>query len=255
MTMAKPRPRPQPRRPNPASASGPVTEPPDTVVDVAELARQNAALSERLEQLEAGRVRYAEPTPEYKAEPRVARTESLPPFLQDLLKDTHAPVQPEPEPSYNAPERLYLKHDGTVQWLQGDSRARAYYADKGYRVLSKQEAEYYLAAERPKVLAEQRRRAHLVGSLRKLIDREPQLMGYIGDNDWDNSLSDMTTAELEDEWTRLVGYSVHPTQSLPRAPRFRDSAPESVDALAAGVETGTNRSDFLRRVQNGHSAG
>lgn len=220
---ARPRP---PRRRSPPSTVGASNGHTDPVV---------AELLARIEQLEQpGRMPYVPASPQPRAAPTAVDPRSLSPWLQELLADTHEVTQPEPEPGFNIPPRRYLKPDGSVVQLQGDAKSRAYYVDKGFRVLSRDEEKRYLEHEHPRLLADQRRKAHLVGSLRKLIEREPQLMGYVGDNEWDNGLSSMTIAELEEEWERLIGYSVNPSQKLPRQPRFREAAPEEA---MKGVET------------------
>ena len=97
-------------------------------------------------------------------------------FLDTLLERTPpAASQPQRGQNYNYPPRLYLKPDATVVWLQGDPHNRAYYEDKGYKLLSEQpsrgdaksEVARYMQDEYPKILAEQREKAAIVNAIRR----------------------------------------------------------------------------------------
>lgn len=102
--------------------------------------------------------------------------------------------QPEPEPLYNLPDRLYSRSDGDVVTLQDGLPARSYWARKGYYRLTDQEIADYRANLRPIVLSEQRKRAQLIGLLRRIAkdnSREVQL------NEDRHQLDDYSTEELE----------------------------------------------------------
>src|SRR6266576_3370678 len=79
-------------------------------------------------------------------------------------------VQPKRGQNYNFPARWYAKPNGDIVQLQSDPQSRAYYADKGFHLLadtaargeSMSEVEEWERIERPRVIAEQRRKAALI---------------------------------------------------------------------------------------------
>jgi hypothetical protein len=97
-------------------------------------------------------------------------------FLDSLLAQQPATVtQPKRGQNYNYPTRLYLLPDGRVVRLQGDPQNRAYYEDKGYRLLSDNvargadlsEVQQYERVEYPKLLQEQREKAAIINAIRR----------------------------------------------------------------------------------------
>lgn len=105
-------------------------------------------------------------------------------FVDRLLEQTPpAASQPRRGQNYNYPYRLYLKPDGTVVQLQADPGNRAYYQDKGFRLLSeasgrdggKSEVRQYVEDEYPKILKEQREKAALINAIRRAQDANPNL--------------------------------------------------------------------------------
>jgi len=105
-------------------------------------------------------------------------------FLDTLLERTPPMAsQPRHGQNYNYPRRLYLKPDATVVWLQGDPHNRAYYEDKGYKLLSEQpsrgdaksEVARYMQDEYPKILQEQREKAAIVNAIRRAEARDAAL--------------------------------------------------------------------------------
>lgn len=182
---------------------------------------------------------FVEHEPEPKANPRVADPDAFSEFTRKLLEQTR-PVPKdftaEREPSYNIPYRWYLKPDGSFVSLQGDSKNRAMYQDKGFHLLDREEQQRYLEVERPNIIREQRHKANLITSLRKLIGREATLSGYDGDQEWDSSLDLMSIPRLEEEWRDLCSQTSHPDRKVPSPPRYRDDADPDA-RLLAGVET------------------
>lgn len=97
-------------------------------------------------------------------------------FLDGLLASSPPQAsQPRRGQNYNYPLRWYMKTDGSVVQLQGDPQSRAYYQDKGYRLLGQNpgrqgglsEEQHYLQVEQPKILAQQREKAALVNAIRR----------------------------------------------------------------------------------------
>ena len=93
---------------------------------------------------------------------------------QLLRADAPTASQPQHGQNYNYPQRWYLKPDGTVVSLQGDPQNRAYYQDKGFRMLSDSlgrdghsEVRQYLDVEYPKLLKQQRDKAALINAIRR----------------------------------------------------------------------------------------
>jgi hypothetical protein len=97
-------------------------------------------------------------------------------FLDGLLAQQPArAVQPRRGQNYNYPLRWYLLPDGRVVQLQADPQNRAYYEDKGCRLLSDNaargqelsEVAQYERVEYPKLLAEQREKAAIINAIRR----------------------------------------------------------------------------------------
>ena len=101
-------------------------------------------------------------------------------FLDGLLQQTPPQVsQPRRGQNYNYPLRWYLKTDGTVVRLQGDPQSRAYYQDKGFRLLGQtqmrggglSEEQEYLQNVYPSLLKEQREKAAIINAIRRAGER------------------------------------------------------------------------------------
>jgi hypothetical protein len=101
-------------------------------------------------------------------------------FLDGLLRETPPQAsQPKRGQNYNYPLRWYMKTDGTVVQLQGDPQSRAYYQDKGFRLLSQNagrmggpsEERQYLDVERPAILQAQRDKANIINAIRRAAER------------------------------------------------------------------------------------
>jgi hypothetical protein len=160
------------------------------------------------------------------------------PFLDQLLEQApQTASQPRRRQDYNYPLKRYLLPDGRVELLQGDPHNRAYYSDKGYRLLSDlpgrngglSEVDQYVQVEYPKLLAEQREKALIINSIRKACERDSALASVPQDYD------DYTLEELREE---LQSIKEQYGKNIPiiRSKKRRElMSPE--DRLLAGVET------------------
>jgi hypothetical protein len=244
-----PRRKASPKRPPPARQPKPVAGGGNGDDPIAMLVKQNQELMARLERVESGRMRTTEPAVEPK--PEFVLTDAMSDFTRGLVERTHEVPDVVPrDPLYNIPSRLYLKpppknrpdQPPTYVWLQGDASSRAYYSDKGFYLLSPEEARQYVEVEKPKILREQRAKAALINALRKLVEREHALDGYVDDAEWDDSLSGMTIERLEEEWHTLCRQTANPERRLPRAERVREERDADEARLMSGVETVAPRS-------------
>jgi hypothetical protein len=212
-------------------------------------------LGRRVSQVESGGIRYVETEPEPKADLRVADPESLSDFQRTLLEQTHdvpSDFDTRPRRTYNYDPLWYLKPDGSFVQLQGSPQARAHYVDKGYRELNEEEARHFVQVERPRILKEQRVKAHLINTIRKMFQREPSLAGFREDPDYDTSLDLMSIARLEDEWEDLRSRSVNPGQKLPPLPRFRSDVDTESKRMLSDVETNAmSMEEFQARTARG----
>jgi hypothetical protein len=170
-------------------------------------------------------------------------------FLDSLLQATPAVAsQPRRGQNYNYPLRWFLKPDGSVVQLQGDPQNRAYYQDKGYRLLGQtpgrvgglSEEQQYLSVERPRLLEEQRTKAALINAIRRAGERYKDLS-------LEDTFDDYTVDEIRDylrEIKEETGKDIRVIQ-----PRRAQQREELADArLMAGVETAETRS--LEEIQS-----
>jgi len=195
-------------------------------------------LSRRIDQVEAGGIRYVPSEPEPTPDARAVNPEAMDPFTRKLWEDrTHDTPQDyggDQEPSYNIPPRLYLKNDGSYAWLQGDFRSRGYYQSKGFYCLNADEVAEYQKLE-PGIVAAQRGKATAYNAIVQLINTDPALVGYKNDNDFIGELDLLTEDQLRQEtWPRLNQEAGHPDRPLPPPKRFRS---EGRDRGMDGVET------------------
>jgi hypothetical protein len=171
------------------------------------------------------------------------------PLLTTLRSRTNQPKQQAKRlPAYNNPYLWYMKTDGEVVQLQGDPGNRAYYEEKGYVVLRPEEVALYLKdttrsvpdgkggfkkeilqpAIRRLVLAEQRRRAELITTIRNIAAKNPAVE-LAGD------LSITPTDELEGLLAQLKGnQSIHFTL-LEARHRGRTEDDDDTE-MVAGIE-------------------
>jgi hypothetical protein len=157
------------------------------------------------------------------------------PFLDGLLERAPATAStPRRGQNYNYPLRRYLLPDGRVEWLQGDPHNRAYYEDKGYKLLSDvpgrngqlSEVAQYEQVEYPKLLAEQREKALIINSIRRANDRDPTMNLPTEYDGW-------TLEQLKDE---LVGIKEQFGRDI-RMYKPRHGPQTAEDRVLTGVET------------------
>jgi hypothetical protein len=158
-------------------------------------------------------------------------------FLDKLLEQTPpAASQPRHGQNYNYPQRLFLKPDGSVVSLQGDPQNRAYYQDKGYRMLSDSpgrdghsEVRQYQDVEYPQILKAQREKAALITAIRRAGERYRDL-------NLEDTFDDYTVEEVREylaDIKRETGKDIRVI--LPKRAQAREDARDA--ALLAGVET------------------
>jgi hypothetical protein len=159
-------------------------------------------------------------------------------FLDKLLDQTApAASQPRRGQNYNYEQRLFLKPDGSVVSLQGDPQNRAYYQDKGYKMLSStpgrdggpSEVEQYLKIEYPTILKEQRQKAALITAIRRAGERYRDL-------NLEDTFDDYTVEEVRQYLQEIKAETGKDIRViLPKRAQAREDARDA--ALLAGVET------------------
>jgi hypothetical protein len=164
-------------------------------------------------------------------------------FLDGLLQSTPPQAsQPRRGQNYNYPLRWFLKPDGTVVQLQGDPQNRAYYQDKGYKLLGQapgrqggiSEEQQWLQLERPKLLEEQRTKAALINAIRRAGERYRDLS-------LEDTFDDYTVDEIREYLKQIkeeTGKDIRVIQ-----PKRVQAREEAADArLMAGVDTSATMS-------------
>lgn len=159
-------------------------------------------------------------------------------FLDGLLQQTPPQAsQPKAGQNYNYPLRWYMKTDGSVVKLQGDPQSRAYYQDKGFRLLGQNpgrsgglsEEQQYLQVEYPKILNEQRDKANIINAIRRAAERYRDLS-------LETTFDDYTVDELRD-YLKLIkdetGKDIRVI--MPKRQAEREAAADA--RMMAGVET------------------
>lgn len=164
-------------------------------------------------------------------------------FLDGLLAQTPPQAsQPRRGQNYNYPLRWYLKTDGSVVQLQGDPQSRAYYQDKGYRLLGQNpgragglsEEQQWLQVEQPKLLAQQREKANLINAIRRAAERYRDLALETTFDDYSNDEIREYLKQIKED----TGKDIRVIQ-----PRRAQQREEQRDAqLMAGVETSETQS-------------
>jgi hypothetical protein len=163
-------------------------------------------------------------------------------FIDKLLEQTApAASQPRRGQNYNYPLRHYLKPDGNVVLLQGDPQNRAYYQDKGYRLLTDapsrggtSEVHQYVDIEYPKLLKEQREKAAIINAIRRAGERYRDL-------NLEDTFDDYTVDELREYLGTIkteTGKDIRVI--LPKRAQAREDARDA--ALLRGVETSETQS-------------
>jgi hypothetical protein len=178
-------------------------------------------------------------------------------FIDKLLEQTAPSAsQPRHGQNYNYPQRHYLKTDGSVVLLQGDPQNRAYYQDKGYRLLSEapsrngglSEVNQYRSVEYPKVLEQQRQKAALINAIRRAGERYRDL-------NLEDTFDDYSIEEIREylaDIKRETGKDIRVV--LPKRTAAREEAADA--ALLRGVETSATMSieALQAKIEGGRSA-
>jgi hypothetical protein len=171
------------------------------------------------------------------------------PILQQLRSRTSKPKgQVQRAPAYNHRMLWYMKPDGEIVPLQGDPGNRAYYEDKGFVVLRPNEEQVFLRGDsgraippiRRVVIAEQRRRAVLITTIRNIASRNPSVE-LVGD------LSITPTDELEALLTDLRGAQGINFRLLEARQRTAPDYDERDDKVLEGLEAGSAH-DLYRKM-------
>lgn len=147
------------------------------------------------------------------------------PGAQDLLAKLQAQTNPQASvgvrpPSFNAPDRWYARPDGDIVKLQGDAASQAYYTSKGFHLLTAAEVRLWEGAGdggvRRLVIQEQRKRASLITTLRRIANKHPgvELAGDL----------DITTTEELQGMLEQIGKMTGGTVAVVTG-RFRDDTP------------------------------
>ena len=119
--------------------------------------------------------------------------------------------RPSDEPSsrhplnYNYPLAPVRRPDGDIVELQSDPNNRMMYEDLGFVYLSSREAREWYDVIQPRVVAEQRRKALLITTMRRFAQREGFVIEYdeLGRGPDAILLSDMSIPELEEVFGEL----------------------------------------------------
>lgn len=163
-------------------------------------------------------------------------------FIERMVEKTlgRTDIQPKRGQNYNYPLRWYAKPDGDIVQLQSDPQNRALYADLGFHLLaenaargeSMSEVEEWERLERPKVIAEQRKRAKLINAIRKADLKDPTL-GTLIDVE---TIDAQSTEELE---ATILDIRHHGGVVRVVEQKGRD---EPEPALLRGIETSADNS-------------
>jgi hypothetical protein len=156
-------------------------------------------------------------------------------------------IQPKRGQNYNYALRWYARPDGYIVQLQSDPQSRAYYADKGFHLLAEvpargetmSEIEEWERVERPRVIAEQRRKANLINAIRKADSKDPTLSALI---DLDG-IDDQSIEELE-----ATIKSIRERGTLVRVVDTTPKRSEPEPALLRGVEVTETLEDLQRKL-------
>jgi hypothetical protein len=164
-------------------------------------------------------------------------------FLDGLLQQTPPQAsQPRAGQNYNYPLRMYLKTDGMVVRLQGDPQSRAYYQDKGYRLLGQtpgrqgglSEEQQYTQVEYPAILAEQRQKAAIINAIRRAGERYRDLS-------LEDTFDEYSVEELREYLKQIKEETGKDIRVI--MPKRQAAREEAQDArLMSGVETSEQQS-------------
>jgi hypothetical protein len=172
-------------------------------------------------------------------------------FIERMVEKTlgRNDIQPKRGQNYNYPLRWYATPNGDIVQLQADPQNRALYADLGFHLLATvaargeelSEVEEWERIERPKLIAEQRKRARLINAIRKADLKDPTLGTLIDVETIDSQSTEELEATIKD--IRQHGGVIRVVDM-----KYRD---EPEPALLRGVETSTTNGleDLQRKLE------
>jgi len=169
--------------------------------------------------------------------------------LLDKLRERALPAAVEAKrgQNYNYPLMWYMRTDGEVVRLQGDPNNRAYYRDKGYVELRTQapagqmsEVEIWEQTERPRVLQQQRRKAAIINTIRRIEGRTP---GVEVSADFDI----MSIEECE-AFLKELGEKTGQTTAVVMGRVRETSADAEERRIMADVETGSSIEELQAKL-------
>src|SRR6266536_872790 len=150
-------------------------------------------------------------------------------------------------PTYNIPTRWYMKTNGDIVKLQADPANRAMYEDKGYALLRPDEVQEWEATVRKQVIKEQRKKASLINTIRRIGAKNPGI--EIGLND------EMETPELEDILNQVGKATGSPTGVFIGRMKDEPEYDDDADPEAAGVEVGASKEAFEHKLRRAAETG
>jgi len=150
-------------------------------------------------------------------------------------------------PTYNIPLKWYMKPSGDIVQLQADPANRAWYEDKGYAMLRPDEVREWEGTVRKQVLREQRHKATLINTIRRIGAKNPGI--EIGLSD------DMGIPELEEILKEVGKATGAPTGVFIGRMREEPGYEDDNDPEAAGVEMGVSKEEFEAKLKKAAQAG
>lgn len=163
--------------------------------------------------------------------------------MTDLLERIKSRTSPTRQASrgqpYNYPQLWYGKPDGTVVTLPGDPQNRVYYEDKGYTVLRPEEVKEWLEQVREGVVAEQREKAALISTIRRIGSKHPGV--EIVDN-----LDDLDIPDLKEFLEELGKVTGAPVKVMSK--RFGVDAGREPDDPTVAVRSGAELQEKMARA-------
>ena len=170
------------------------------------------------------------------------------PLLDRLHERTSRRVMPASRgPGYNIPTRWYMKTNGDVVKLQADPANRAWYEDKGYALLRPDEVQEWEATVRKQVVKQQRHKASLINTIRRIGAKNPGI--EIGLND------EMEIPELEDILNQVGKATGSPTGVFIGRMKEEPDYDDDADPEAAGVEVGVSKEAFEDKLKRAAATG
>lgn len=173
-------------------------------------------------------------------------------LLDRLRERTTARVQnARHAPSYNVPMAWYCRPDGDIVRLQGDSWNRAYYEDKGFAFLRPDEVKEWERDIRPSIVAQQKRRATLINTIRRLAAKNQTMQAMVDDAVKD----DTEMEELESILTEIGKATNTPVGIYLKRAEQALSEREEPDPDARGIEVIPGAEEIQKKIERGATRG